>query len=89
MSLLSPVGYDDRMALTTIKVPVELRDRISTDAKAHGVPTAVLLRELLDDWEHRRRMAAVGQAFATLAPEDEYWDEVRAWDVIASGLADD
>ena len=77
------------MALTTIKVPVELRDRVSTDAKAHGVPTAVLLRELLDDWEHRQRMADVGQAFATLTPEDEYWDEVRAWDVITSGLADD
>lgn len=76
------------MALTTIKVPVELRDRISSDAKARGVPTAVLLTELLDEWEHRQRMSAVGEAFATLATDDEYWDEVRAWDDIASGLGE-
>lgn len=77
------------MALTTIKVPVDLRDRISSDAKARGVTTAMLLTEVLDEWEHRQRMTAVGQAFATLTPGDEYWDEVRAWDVIASGLPND
>ena len=76
------------MVLTTIKVPVELRDRISSDAKARGVPTAVLLTELLDEWEHRQRMSAVGEVFATLATDDEYWDEVRAWDDIASGLGE-
>jgi len=70
------------MGLTTIKVPVELRDRISRDAKARGVTAAVLLAELLDDAERRRRMAAVGEAFATLEDGDEYWDDVRAWDKI-------
>ena len=70
------------MGLTTIKVPVELRDRISRDAKARGVTAAALLSELLDDAERRRRMAAVGEAFATLEDDDEYWDDVRAWDKI-------
>lgn len=73
------------MALTTIKVPVELRDRISRDAKERGVTAAALLNQLLDDAERARRMEAVGAAFATLKDDDEYWDDVRAWDAIEAG----
>jgi macrodomain Ter protein organizer (MatP/YcbG family) len=74
------------MALTTIKVPVELRDRISHDAKQRGMTAAALLGELLDDAERNKQMAAVGASFAMVEDDDEYWEEVRAWDLIASGL---
>jgi len=82
MTVTDTSAYPIAMGLTTIKVPVELRDRISRDAKARGVTAAALLSELLDDAERRRRMAAVGEAFATLEDDDEYWDDVRAWDKI-------
>jgi len=77
------------MGLTTIKVPVELRDRISRDAKARGVTAAALLNELLDDAERTRRMRALGEAFAAVDDDDEYWDDVRAWDAIEAGVQRD
>lgn len=64
---------------TTIKVPVELRDRINRDAHEQGVTAAGLIEKLLDGYERRRRMEAFGRAFrgADLA----YRDELREWDV--------
>lgn len=66
------------MATTTIKVPVELRDRINRDAKEHGVTAATLIEGLLDSYERRRRMEAFGRSFRSA--DDEYWEEVRQWD---------
>lgn len=76
------------MATTTIKVPVELRDRINRDARERGVTAAGLLELLLDGYERRRRMEAFGRAFREAEPE--YWDEFRNWDVtLDDGRGDD
>jgi hypothetical protein len=77
------------MALTTIKIPTELRDRISADAKERGVTAAALLSELINDYERARRFAAIREAYANLPPDDDYWAETRDWDTLSGdGLAD-
>lgn len=75
------------MTATTIKVSSELRDRIAAEARGRGESVGRFLEELLDDWEHQQRMAAVGRAFA--GPIDvEYRAETLAWDEISAGLPD-
>ena len=64
---------------TTIKVPVELRDRINRDAQERGVTAAGLIEKLLNGYERRRRMEAFGRAFRRA--DQEYRDEFREWDV--------
>ena len=64
---------------TTIKVPVELRDRINRDAQESGVTAAGLIEKLLDGYERRRRMESFGRAFR--GADQEYRDEFREWDV--------
>ena len=75
------VRYTHCMA-TTIKVSVELRDRINRDAQARGVSAAGLIEGLLDGYERRRRMESFGRAFRGASPG--YWDEFREWDVALS-----
>lgn len=67
------------MAMTTIKVPSELRDRINRGAKERGVPAARLIENLLDAYDRRRRMTAFGEAFR--GADAEYWDEFATWDI--------
>ncbi|HAG58123.1 MAG TPA: toxin-antitoxin system protein [Arthrobacter bacterium] len=67
---------------TTIKVSVELRDRINRDAQERGVTAAGLIEGLLDGYERRRRMQLFGHAFR--GADQEYWDEFREWDVALS-----
>jgi hypothetical protein len=67
------------MTTTTIKVPVELRDRINQDARERGVTAAGLIEGLLDAYERRQRMEAFGRAFT--GADVSYWDEFRTWDV--------
>lgn len=67
------------MDSSTIKVPVELRDRINRDAREHGLTAAGLIEALLDSYERRRRMEAFGRAFRNA--DAAYWDEFRSWDV--------
>lgn len=74
------------MAMTTIKVPVELRDRINRDAKERGLPAAGLIEGLLDAYERRRRMEAFGRAFR--GADTDYWDEFRAWDLALDDALD-
>jgi hypothetical protein len=64
---------------TTIKVPVELRDRVNRNAQEQGVTAAGLIEKLLDGYERRRRMQAFGRAFR--AADQDYRDEFREWDV--------
>lgn len=70
------------MTTTTIKVPVELRDRINRGARARGVTAAGLIEGLLDGYERRERMEAFGRAFR--GADHDYWDEFRVWDVALS-----
>lgn len=67
------------MGSTTIKVPVELRDRINRDARQRGVTAAALIEGLLDAYERRQRMDAFGRAVR--AADETYWDDFHAWDV--------
>lgn len=68
-----------RIQTTTIKVPVELRDRISKDAQEQGVTAAGLIERLLDAYERRQRMAAFGRAVRSA--DQSYWDDFHSWDV--------
>ena len=67
------------MATTTIKVPVQLRDRVNREARERGVTAAGLIESMLDAYERRQRMEAFGRAFARA--DATYWDEFRSWDV--------
>lgn len=71
---------------TTIKVSVELRDRINRDAEANGVTAAGLIEILLDGYERRLRMQAFGRAVR--GADDHYWDEFRDWDTVLSSVDD-
>lgn len=68
--------------VTTIKVPVELRDRINRDAQERGVTAAGFIQGLVDGYERRRRMESFGRALR--AADRDYWDEFREWDVTLS-----
>ena len=72
------------MASTTIKVTVELRERVSREAKRRGVTAAALLAEALDELDRQQRWEDVRQAYASLPADEGYGDEVRAWDVTLS-----
>lgn len=68
--------------MTTIKVPKDLRARISRDAAAQGTTAAGLIATLLDDHEKRARLLAVGRAYASI--DDAYVAEVDLWDTVAA-----
>ena len=75
-------------SVTTIKVPVELRDRLARDAASEGRTAAGLIATLLDDFERRRRFAAVRAAYASA--DAAYRHEVDDWDRLSGdGLARD
>ena len=76
------------MAQTTLKVPLELRDRIAGGARAQQKTIAGVLGQLVDEWEHRQRMAAVGQAMRENPPDERYWSEFAEFDAIGGGLSD-
>ena len=69
--------------LTTIKVPRALRERISRDASQRGVTAAGLIGELLDTYERKQRLAAVGRAYAE-TPDAGYVQETEAWEAAAA-----
>lgn len=75
------------MTMTTIKVPTELRDRISEGARKRGVTTAALLTQLLDEHERTQWFAAIKQAYQQLPVDDDYWSETHAWDELASSVS--
>lgn len=66
---------------TTIRVPIETRDRLSAQARARGVSIAALLTELATRTEHEAILRAEREATladaAELAarPEDTDWDD--------------
>jgi predicted DNA-binding protein len=75
-------------AATTIKVPRELRDRISAHAKKAGEPAAAFLTDLLDAYERAARFEAVRFAHATA--DERYRAETAEWDALGDeGLQSD
>ena len=65
--------------MTTIKVPVKLRDRINAEAHQHSMTAASLIETLLDSYVRQARMEKFGKAMRSA--DDEYWDEFNKWDV--------
>jgi len=74
--------YPRGMAMTTIKIPVELRDRINEDARAQGVSAAGLIEQLMDAHDRNRRMQSFGRAVRSA--DEDYWNEAREWDALVS-----
>jgi hypothetical protein len=73
-------------AVTTIKVPVELRERIAHEASDLGLTAAGFLARLLAEHDRERRVAAVRAAYASPA-DAAYDEETRAWETtLADGL---
>lgn len=77
------------MALTTIKVPTELRDRISRNAKQRNMTLSALLRELVDAYDREQRFAAIRDAYARLPADDDYREEIAEWDSVDADLPDE
>jgi hypothetical protein len=69
--------------LTTIKVPRELRERVSRDARLHGLTAAGLISSLLDDLERADRLRSVGDAYAKGVDSEDTAD-LSDWDQASS-----
>ena len=65
---------------------MELRDRIAGDAREQQRTISAFLGEVLDDWERRQRMEAVGRAMRDSPPDDAYWTESAVIDSIGGAL---
>lgn len=62
--------------LTTIKVPVGVRDELSRRAKAAGMTQSTFLETALDHLD----MVEFQRAMADWEPDEEYLAEMREWD---------
>jgi hypothetical protein len=67
--------------ITTIKVPKELRERISREAAREGLTAAGFISALLADYQQQARFQAVRDAYATSDPT--YTTETGEWDSLA------
>jgi hypothetical protein len=80
-------------AMTTMKVPVEVRDRLMALARDHDRTLGAELRALLAEAEEREWWRKAKQAAARLQADPEQWEdylrEADAWDTAAAdGLGD-
>jgi hypothetical protein len=72
---------------TTIRVPVETRDRLAAQARERGVSIAALLTELATRTEHEAILRAERDATRADAAVHAVRDEDRDWDdTIGDGL---
>lgn len=75
----APMPYTSVMAMTTIRVEVEVRDRLAARAQAHGRSLGAELGAMLDDlmWQGieagYRRLAADDRALAAYQAEAAEW----------------
>lgn len=75
-------------ATTTIRVPVQTRDRLAAQARERGVSIAALLGELAARAEREAIFLAEREATRAEAALHPIRDENRAWDTTAGdGLA--
>jgi hypothetical protein len=76
--------------MTTIKVPLPLRQRIASDAADQGVTAAVFLTGLIDRYERDRRFAGVRRAYAGLdgGIDSDYAAITADWDRLAGADLD-
>lgn len=75
----TPIPYTSNMAMTTIRVETEVRDRLAARARAHGRSLGAELGAMLDDlmWQGvedgYRRLAASEVEFAAYRDETAEW----------------
>jgi len=62
--------------LTTIKVPVAVRDELSRRARAAGMTQSAFLASAIEHLE----MIEFQEAMADWEPDEEYLAEMREWD---------
>jgi hypothetical protein len=73
---------------TTIRVPVQTRDRLAAQARERGVSIAALLTELASRAEHEAIFHAERDATRAEATVDAVHTEERDWDhTIDDGIA--
>lgn len=72
------------MATTTIKVPVELRDRISAHAREQGLTIARYLADREDERDREERWHALRESIAASPPDESYRRELQDWDAAMS-----
>lgn len=79
-------GIGAKAAMTTIKVPQPLRQRIAGDAAEEGVTAAVFLAGLIDRYERDRRFSQVRRAYAALGAgiDGDYAELTQVWDDAAA-----
>ena len=76
------------MSTTTIRVPVQTRDRLAVQARARGVSIAALLTELASRAEHEAIFRAERDATRAEANAHAVHDEERDWDdTVDDGIA--
>lgn len=76
------------MLTTTIRVPVQTRDRLAAQARARGVSIAALLTELASRAEHEAIFRAERDATRAEANAHAVHDEERDWDdAVDDGIA--
>ncbi|OJX98446.1 hypothetical protein EDD28_0196 [Salana multivorans] len=67
------------MTVTTIKVDVQLRDRLKAQAQRHGRTLGEHLVTLAEDEERRDRFASVRRAMLAHPADAAYEAETRSW----------
>lgn len=73
---------------TTIRVPVQTRDRLATQARERGVSMAALLAELASRAEHEAIFRAERDATRAEATVDAVREEERDWEhTVEDGIA--
>ena len=78
------------MAMTTIRVEAEVRDRLAARAEAHGRSLGAELREMLDEtmWQGieagYRRLAADREEMAAYQAESVEWTSVDVGELAAA-----
>ena len=71
---------------TTIRVPIQTRDRLAAQARERGMSIAALLTELAARSEHEAIFRA--ERVATIAEANTVLDEDRDWDhTVDDGIA--
>lgn len=68
-------------SVTTIKVPVEVRDRVAARARRDGTTAAAVISSLLDAAERAERMREVASAYEGGA-DDDYTAELALWEQV-------
>lgn len=81
------------MGSTTVRVSVEVREKLQRMAADYGEPMQDLLAKAVEAYRRQRLLEAINESFAALRADPEAWqeyqEEIKAWDVtLMDGLED-